>query len=386
MNVIWDSKADEISQGDNRREIYPFKEYKDDLDYTHYVFSKIIFHNPRYIIPKDNFTLFYNFLNGGSREYPSDGSIPVDIVGEEARIVLRRIKTIAEDPTHKFHGAAKKLLNSDENRLVRGTMKLYLGEYTSRDWRRKRSTDDIDFWILDNSLFEYVLLETGWIKNKQTKEWEKKVTWIDVWIGVMKSKILVASNDIIQSMDFGAGSYLEGPNLRNIIKKKLIRGHDVDLSDIINVAILNNIPENSDTDSPWASIEEAINMRHTRITSNIISLCRYSHGIADYLKRVGQSIQMFKELVKHQSYIPNYDIMKICRVSSHWLKADVKDGVDATRERIYKNLVVQGERKIQNSNNLRDFANRVLHLLNSKHERENIIFEISEYSNRRREG
>ena len=278
-----------------------------------------------------------------------------------------KIREIANDPTHKFHSNAVNLLKSkNELQLIRGTMKFYLGEYTTRDWRRKRSTDDLDFWIADQSLFGNVVAEMGYVKNKDTKEWEKRVAWVDPWTGVMKSGVLIASNDINQGLDFGAGAYLEGSSLKDNIKKKIYRGLDVDLSDIINTAIANNIPESTDELSPWAAFKECCNMHHSRVISNIISLCRFSRGIAGYLERVGRSIRLFKETVKNQKYIPNQDILMICRVSSHSLRIDDMSNPDSKRERIYNNLVVQEQRKIEYSNNLRKFADRVLYFLNQK--------------------
>ena len=375
LNNLWDSRADAISKGDNLRSIYPKQEYEDELGRIHYIFTKQIFNNPKYIIPKDDFTLFYNFLNGGSREYPSDGNIPVDVVAQEGRMILGRLKEIASDPTHKLHSNANKLLkDNDDLKLVRGTILFYLGEYTTRDWRRKRSTDDHDFWIKDQNLFESVLAERGYIKNKNTKEWEKKVTWTDPWAGGMKSDTLIASNDINQGLDFGSGSYLEGSSLKANIKKKLTRGYDVDLSDIINTAIPNNFPESGDENSPWTAFKECCNMRHLRTTSNIISLCRYSRGIAYYLKRVGKSIQMFTETVKNPLYIPNQDILMICRISTHSLKLGEMDSPNIIRERIYQNLIQHEQRKIQYSNNLRDFASRVLDLLNQKYNK--VVFKV----------
>ena len=375
INNIWDVRADEISRGDNLRSIYPIKDYQDELGCTHYIFTKQIFDNPKYIIPKDDFTLFYNFLNGGSREYPSDGNIPVDVVAQEGRVILGLIKEIANNPAHKFHLNAYDLLKGKtELDLVRGTILFYLGEYTTRDWRRKRSTDDLDFWMKDQNLFEYIVSEKGYRKNKNTKEWEKKVTWIDPWTGRTESNVLIASNDINQGLDFGSGSYLEGSSLKANVKKKIYRGYDVDLSDLINTAIPNNIPESTDETSPWAAFKECCNMRHSRATSNIISLCRYARGIASYLARVGKSIQMFKETVKNQRNIPNQDILMICRVSTHSLKFGEMDSPDVTRERIYQNLVVQEERKIQYSNNIHNFANRVINLFNQKYDK--LVFEI----------
>ncbi|MHA1131266.1 MAG: hypothetical protein ACTSQI_04670 [Candidatus Helarchaeota archaeon] len=376
MELIWDLKTDEITPGDNLRDVRPVRSYIDSSDLTHYVFSKAMFNNPDYIIPKDNFTLFYNFLNGGSREYPSDGNIPVDVVAGAAKEILNRIKDFAEDPSSPFHQRAQHLLSNGVNSLVRGTIKLYLSEYTTRDWRRKRSTDDIDFWISDTVLLETILKEKGWVKNPKTKEWEKKVQWIDLWTRKQKQEVLIASNDTVQGMDFGAGNYLEGSDLKSIIKKKIVRGHDVDLSDIINVAIVNNIPKSTDPESSWLAFEEAANMRHKRVNANLISLCRYSHGIADYLKRVGESIKLYKDLVLHEFYIPDQDIRKICEISSHWLKRMKLDAASVTRERIYNNLLRQEHKKLFYSNTLLNFAYRVIDLLNSKHFDAGYVFEI----------
>ncbi|MHA1263707.1 MAG: hypothetical protein ACTSRS_00575 [Candidatus Helarchaeota archaeon] len=379
MVLYWDTEADAITEGDKLREVLPTREQSNVAGMTIYVFTKIIFHNPRYIIPKDPFTLFYNFLNGGSREYPSDGTIPVDVVAEEITKIFQAIRKIENDPFHPFHKSAKNLLANGEVELLRGTMKLYIGNYTTRDWRRKRSTDDIDFWISDNSLLEYVLSQDhGWQKNKITKEWEKKITWNNIWTGRLESAILIASNDMVQGMDFGSGSYLEGCSLKDVLKKKIVRGHDVDLSDIINVAIVGNIPENYEPDSPWMAFEEAANMRHRRVNSNLISLSRYAHGIADYLYHVGESIRLYKGLVKDQSKIPNPEILKICRVSSHWLSRQVPQEPAATRYRIYNNLVKMERKKIQYSETLREFANRIFNLLNKKYEAAGIFFKIQE--------
>ncbi len=378
MSYIWDETADEVSAGDNRREIRPCKEYIDRTGYKHYIFSKIIFNNPRYIIPEDNFTLFYNFLKGGSREYPSDGAIPVDVVAKEAKIILDRIKQVSEDLTHKFYASARNVLKNGQCSLLRGTLRLYMSEYTTRDWRRKRSTDDIDFWVSDNILLEFVLKETGWFKNKQSMSWEKKIQWTDIWTGRNQYATLIASNDAVQLMDFGAGSHLEGSALKDIIKKKIVRGHDVDLSDIINVAIVNNIPYSTDIDSPWAALEEAANIRHKRVTSNLISLCRYSHGIADYLRRVAESIKLFKDLVLNPLHISNPEILKICEMSSHWLREPPSIPVDETRQQIFNNLLRQEDKKLHSSKTLKGFAYRVFDLLNSRFDGAKIVFEIYE--------
>ncbi|TFG04734.1 MAG: hypothetical protein EU536_03975 [Promethearchaeota archaeon] len=379
MVFFWDVRADAVTDRDNLREVRPIREQHDVLGMTVYVFTKIIFNNPRYIIPKDHFTLFYNFLNGGSREYPSDGAIPVDVVAEEVRLIFKRMHQIANDSRHKFYSTAKKLISLGELNLLRGTMKLYMGEYTTRDWRRKRSTDDIDFWISDNSFLEFILTDDpSWHKNKQTREWEKQVKWTDLRTGRLNSSHLIASNDTIQGLDFGSGTYLDGSSLKAIMKKKIVRGHDVDLSDIINVAILDNIPYDTEPECPWISFEEAANMRHRRVTSNLISLSRYSHGIADYLQRVGEAIAIYKDIVRDQQKFSNPDIMHICRISSHWLLKDAPKDPDTTRERIYNNLVKMKERKLVYAQTLREFAYRIFNLLNEKYEFAGIYFEIQE--------
>ncbi|NVM04853.1 MAG: hypothetical protein HWN67_21210 [Candidatus Helarchaeota archaeon] len=366
-----------MDYNDNLRTIDFSKQYEDEFGFTHYVFTSEIFYNPKYVIPENSLELFQKFLGGGSREYPSDGNVPVDIAANEAKIILNKIKEISESPTNKFHRVAAELLkDNNQLNLLRGAIRLYLEELTTRDWRRKRATDDIDFWIPSPTLLEYVLKKTGWKKNKKTREWEKKVTWKDLWANKRKSTILIASNDLLQSLNFGSGGYLEGSSLKNIIKKKLKRGFDVDLSDIINVAIVNNIPESKDPNSPWMAIIECANMRDPRVTSNIISLSRYAYGIAYYIKRVGVSLNVYKDTFKNKKLFSDEDVIKVCKVSSHLLD-DHNYEAESTRRRIYENLVIHERRKLQYSKNLYKFTSRVLNLLNSKYEYARVIFEIS---------
>ena len=74
-----------------------------------------------------------------------------------------------------------------------------------------------------------------------------------------------------------------------MLKKKLKRGLNMDISDVINVAMVFNKAEGYATDewiNAWEAFEESANTRGKRITSNLISLCRYSFAIADYLEKV----------------------------------------------------------------------------------------------------
>ncbi|MFX1411617.1 MAG: hypothetical protein ACFFA6_14790, partial [Promethearchaeota archaeon] len=149
MNTIWDIKSDTVQKGDNLRDVSHLLEKAriDEHGFTHYFFSKIMFNNPWYVIPDNDLELFNKFIEGGSRAYPSDGNVPCDIVAKEARILLNKIIDLSQDSNSHHFEEARKALEKGKNALVRGTMKLYLGKYTTRDWRRKRFTDDIDFWI-----------------------------------------------------------------------------------------------------------------------------------------------------------------------------------------------------------------------------------------------
>ncbi|MFX0028734.1 MAG: hypothetical protein ACFE8B_05965 [Candidatus Hermodarchaeota archaeon] len=381
MTIIWDTKADVVQKGDKLRDVTPLtnKTYVDEKGFTHYLFSKLLFNNPWYKIPNNDLDLFKNFVDGGSRSYPSDGSIPCDIVAGEARRVINRIVEISNEPENVYYKDACDSLKNGKFELVRGTLKLYLGKYTTRDWRRKRFTDDIDFWSFQIHLLDHVLREMGWIKNKETGEWEKSVEWINPETGETRHEALCAANNLNQLLDFGAGSYLEGTKLKEIFNKKLKRGHDVDLSDIINVALYNDgkIGRNKDEwNEVWVSFEAATNTRNTRITSNIISLCRYSLGIADYLERVTNALNKYHELIFDKNEYPDEAIKRICRTSIHWMKYFEENGPDETRNMLHDFLIEQIAEKPLNVANLRSFVENILNLLNSKYEYVKIIFEI----------
>ena len=326
MNGIWDSKSDAIKKGDNLRDVSQLmdKTRKDGEGFIHYVFSKANFSNQWYTIPEDDFKLFENFIEGGSRAYPSDGSIPCDIIAKEARKVLKKIELCSQDPNHHYCQEAREVLKKGKLSSVRGTLKLYLGKYTTRDWRRKRFTDDIDFWVYKFDMLEYVLRMNGWVKNKNTREWEKKVLWDNPMTLKKEEHVLIASNDINQALDFGAGKYLEGTRLKDIFKKKIKRGHDVDLSDIINVAMVLNKSEGFAIDewyNSWEAFEESANTRNTRSISSMISLTRYSAGIADHLERLSNVLIKLHDLIFDKILNPDDKIFKFTRVSIHWQKS-----------------------------------------------------------------
>ena len=384
MYDFWDVKADSVKKGDHLRYIAPIlnKTKKDENGFTHYVFSKCMFHNPKFTIPDDDYELFEKFLDGGSREYPSDGNVPVDVIAFEANNILDEITEIANNPNHKYCKIAREELKKNGRKgLVRGTIKLYLGYYTTRDWRRKRFTDDIDFWILNKNLLEYVLKKKGWKRNNKTKEFEKIIKWVNYTTNKEETSLIIASNDTDQLLDFCNGCYLEGSTLLDVFRKKIKRGHDVDLSDIINVAIANNgdIRElNEDWIKIWSVFDEATNIRSTRITSNIISLCRFSYGIAEYLERVGRAIGKYNQLVFETSKYSDNEIINVCKSSSNYYNQTISLEPNITRNRIYSNLEKQKTKKQQYAKNLRKFANKVLDTLNSKFREVKVYFEVED--------
>jgi len=381
MIGIWDVKADAIEKGDNLRNVSSLvnKTLKDEKGFTHYIFSKANFNNPWYTIPEDDFKLFETFIEGGSRAYPSDGSIPCDIVAGEARKILKKIELCSQDPNQHYCEDAREVLKNGKFSLIRGTLKLYLGKYTSRDWRRKRFTDDIDFWMFQTNLLDSSLKECSFIKNKETGEWEKPVEWSKFETKENRRETLFAANNLNQLLDFGAGSYLEGSSLKEIFDKKIKRGHDVDLSDIINVAMVNNGIDGIHKDEwldTWNSFEQAANTRNTRTTSNLISICRYSFTIADHLEKVGEAIKKNKDIILDKSKYPEEKIKSLCKISTRWEKFYDANGVDETRKMIYEFYYEQSEEKPMHAQNLRIFAKNILKLLNSKYEYLKVIFEI----------
>jgi hypothetical protein len=381
MLTYWDKIADRVVRGDNLREITPIYEevYKDEKGFTHFIFNKLMFINPRYKIPQDNLKLFKKFLDGGSRSYPSDGAISLDVAATEANRVINEIIDITADPNNRYYDDAVEVLKNGKYNILRGCVKIYLKKYTTRDWRRKRFTDDIDFWIYKIDLFEHVLKLSGWTRNRETKEWEKQVEWIDYDTNQKKTGLLIASNDLDLTLDFHNGSYIDGTALKNIVAKKLKRGHDVDLSDIINIAMLQHKPkgeQSTEWKDVWQTIEEAENTRNSRIVSNMISLSRYAYAIADYIERVSNSIRTYNKLIFDKEQYPNAKLKKICRYSPHWMGYLVNNGSEATRSMLYSYLIEQQNLRKGYADNLRDFAGEILHMLKVKFKHLKLIFEV----------
>jgi hypothetical protein len=381
MEGIWDLKADVVQEGDKLRDVSPIarKTVIDDNGYSHYIFSRQLFKNSSYKIPGDDLELFKMFLNGEDLIYPSDGDIPTDIVAVEARKVLNYIVACSENFSSSYYEDANIALKNGKNSLVRGVLKLYLGKYTTRDWRRKRFTGSINFFTFQVSLLDHALRQMEWVKNKETGEFEKIISWINPNRRRTKNEALCVADNLNQLLDFGSGSFLEGTRLKEIFNKKLKRGHDVDLSDIINVALNNNGISGKNKDEwndGWESFEAVTNARNSRITSNIISLCRYSFGIADHLERVGIALEKYHDKMFDKSEYPDEALKRICRTSIHWMQYLERNGPDATRIMLHEFFLKQKDEKPLHITNLRAFAKNVLKLLNSKYEYLKVVFEV----------
>ncbi len=381
MEGIWDLRADAVQKGDRLRDVSPIarKTRIDDNYYTHYRFSKQLFKISSYIIPDDDFELFKMFLDDIALIYPSDGDIPSSIVAVEVRKILNYIVAYSENLSSPYYEDANIALKNGRKSLVRGTLKLYLGKYTTKDWRKKRFTNEINFWIFQVGLLDHVLRRMGWIKNNKTGELEKNLEWTNPETGEVKHEAVCTANNLNKLLDFTAESYLEGSKLREIFNKKLKRGYDVDLSDIINVALCNGGTggkNREEWNEVWVSFEVATNTRNTRTTSNIISLCRYSLGIADHLEQISFALGKYHDKIFNKKRYPDEAIKRICRTSIHWIEYFAKNGPDATKNMIHEFLLKQKDEKLIQVKNLRRFVKNVLKLLNFKYEYLKITFEI----------
>jgi len=231
------------------------------------------------------------------------------------------------------------------------------------------------------NLLDSKLKECSFIKNKKTGEWEKKVEWEKLNTEEKRNEVLFAANNLNQLLDFGAGAFLEGSDLKEIFDKKIKRGHDVDLSDIINVVMVNGGKEGIHEEewiNSWSSFEEAINTRNSRTTSNLISLCRYSLAIADHLMEVSKVLKKYNDSIFDKSKYSDEKVRILIKISTHWTKFLEDNGSEETRKMLHDFYHEQAEEKPIHAKNLRTFANKIMKLLNSKYEYLKIIFEIED--------
>ena len=381
MEGIWDLKADTNQEGDKLRDVSPIdrKTRIDDNGYTHYRFSKQLFKTSSYIIPDNDFDLFNIFLDGEALIYPSDGEIPSDIVAAEIRKVLNYIVEVSENISSFYYEDANIALKNGKKSLVQGAMKLYLGNYTTSDWRRKRFTASINFFTFQVSLLDQALRQMEWGKNKETNQWEKILEWFDTNTSEARHETICTADNLNNLLDFVNENYFEGTNLREIFIKKLKRGFDVDLNDLINVVLNSSELDKNHKDewnNVWESFEATTNTRNSRITSNLISLCRYSLGIADHLERIGNALDKYHDKILDRNEYPDEALERICRSSINWKNYLEKNGSEATRNMLHEFIIEQRDDKPKHVINLRTFARNVLKLLNSKYEYLKMIFEV----------
>lgn len=381
MEGIWDLKADTIQEGDKLRDVSPIdrKTRIDEDGYTHYRFSKQLFKTSSYIIPDDDFELYNIFLEGEALIYPSDGEIPSDIVAAEVRKVLNYIVEVSENISSFYYEDANIALKNGKKSLVRGAMKLYLGKYATSDWRRKRFTASINFFTFQVSLLDQALRQMDWVKNKETNQWEKILEWFDTNTSEARHETICTADNLNNLLDFVNENYFEGTNLREIFIKKLKRGFDVDLNDLINVVLNSSELDKNHKDewnNVWESFEATTNTRNSRITSNLISLCRYSLGIADHLERIGNALDKYHDKILDRNEYPDEELERICRTSIDWEKFLEENGPEPTRIMLHEFILEQKDDKSLNVRNLRLFAGNVLKLLNSKYEYLKMIFEV----------
>ena len=379
MEGVWDKKVDANHDGDGLRDVSPSKIRVDDNGYTNYIFSKKSFAIYNNSISDDDFEIFRAFLEERTQIYPSDGKIPCKLVAAEAKKVLNHFVVYSKDSNNPYFESARLALKNGKLALLRGTVKLYLGKFTTKYWRKKRFTNEINFWTFQVGLLDHILEQLGWIKNNETRDWEKILQWTTHPTDKMKFEAICTADNLNQLLDFTSENYFEGTRLREIFNKKLKRGYDVDISDIINVALFydNLVGKNTDEwNEAWGSFESTTNTRNARITSNIISLCRYSLGTADYLEQVSNALDKYYDKILEKNEFPDEVIEKICKTSTQWFKFLEKHGIEATRNEIYAFLIDQLKKQPQHVKNLRSFTKKVLTLLNSKYEYLKIRFEV----------
>ncbi len=290
------TRTDKLTRGDGLQEIIPEKVTREE-DRTIYHFPAKMFHNPRYTIPEDDNELFKAFINGGSRSYSSDGQIPAIIATIEAQNIIKEVRKIAVDHKDPFNALARKAIVRGKTQIgdwevVRGTVGLMLGKWMSSDWQKKRSTDDIDFYWenMDTKLFAHVMRKCGWTSTGTTPGnqsiWTKKIPECG-------NAVLECCNDTVIGRDFaGTDQAVYGIGLKNIVKKKLSRCHEVDISDVINIALSGyfNIDEEEER-HPWRAVMEVLNRNSVDDCAHIILICQYSFAILEYYRNLGRTLE-----------------------------------------------------------------------------------------------
>ncbi len=372
--------TDMVIRGDQKREVLPSK-ITFENGFTIYHFTWKTFSNPRYQTPAESDALFRGFIIGGSRAYSSDGQIPAIRATIEARNIIQEVRDIANDKEHPFHQKAKKAVVNgyaqiEDDSVVRGTVGLMLGKWMPKDWQKKRFTDDIDFFwdAMDSDLWCYVLKKLGWKTDDKTpgvwSVWKKMVP-------EAPGMPLECSNDTTLGKEFGGvDATLEGPGLKQILKFKFYRCHDVDISDIINVALMGllNIDED-EADHPWRAVMETLWRASSVDVAHVITICRYAYAVAEHIQNVSHVLKKHVQDFFVPKIFPDEEIKIIYGMQTpvipgkthyYWepFEAGTATDVKEMRKELYRFFREEAQRRMFYSSRLRSFAHTLVWALN----------------------
>ncbi len=376
------TRTDMIIRGDKNREIVPFKITNED-GFTVYHFQWQMFYNPKYKIPEESGAMFKSFIVGDSRAYSSDGKIPAIRAAIEARKIIQEVRHIAADKEHPFYQKAKKAVMNgyaqvEDISVVRGTIGLMLGKWMPKDWQKRRYTDDIDFFweTIDNDLWNHVLNKLGWTTDDATPGtwsiWKKMVIEVP---GVP----LECSNDTTLSKQFGgADATLDGPGLKAILKFKFFRCHDIDINDIINVAIMGllNIEED-EPNHPWRAVMETLWRGGMDDIAHLIAICQHSFPIATHILKVANALKEHVQDFFIPNVFPDEEIKRIYSMQTpvipggthyYWepFQAGTSTDVKEMRKELYRFFLDEAEKRFYYGSRVRSFGHTLVWALNRR--------------------
>ncbi len=374
---------DRINRGDKLRELKPAR-IAIEGEYTVYYFSFLMFENPRYSIPGNSELLFRAYIEGGSRSYSSDGQIPALLAAIEAQAIIQKVRQIALNKYHPLNKKAqtaimKGKVQREDWEVVRGTVGLVLGKWMPTDWQKKRYTDDIDFFWpdMDSDLFAYVLTRLGWKTDDKTpgcfSKWTKEIPEVP-------GLPLECCNDWLIGREFGGvDAAVEGVGLKGILSWKFRRCHDVDISDIINVALKGYLNiDQDDIVHPWRAVMEALWRGGKDDIGHLITVSQHAFAIANHLRSVGLALEEHVADFLDKNHINTAQIEEIYNKQtpiSHKLLGSInwepfKRGSASTikqmRKELYSFFLNQSEKRLNYASRLKTFAHALVWSLNAK--------------------
>ncbi|MHA1682149.1 MAG: hypothetical protein ACTSUE_14520 [Promethearchaeota archaeon] len=387
------TRTDLIERHDKKRLVVPETIVKED-GHVVFKFPWKMFRNPKYTIPKTSEQLFKGFINGGSRSYSSDGKIPAIRATIEAQKIINEVRMISRDKTHEFNGKARKAImigpaEREDFSVVRGTIGLMLGKWMAPDWQKKRYTDDIDFYWeeIDSDLWNHVMKKLGWTTEDKTPgNWSIYTKHVPE----VPEVPLECCNDTSLGKDFGgAEAAVEGPGLKGIIKKKFLRCHDVDINDILNVAIRGYLNIDEDEENhPWRAVMETLWRGGEEDVSHVISVCQYAFSIAQHYRNVGHALEKHVKDFLVRKQVSDEEIRKIYNThtpvlvkssSYYWEPFGKGDAtsIKEMRHELYNFFLKQAEDRVHYGSRLNTFAHALNWALNKRFRRQKIKFFIA---------